>query len=71
MSLPSSDAHYRITSRPGEAGILDFEAGKALYSDPNVSARPLDFVAPEAQGNRFPRWLNREAAIAEAVIEWF
>ena len=72
MSLRSSVAHYHhITSKLGEAVILDFEAGKALHSDPKVSARPGDSIAPEAQDNRFPRWLNREAGIAEAVIEWF
>lgn len=41
MSLPSPVAHYRITSKNGEA-----------------------------MNSPFPRWLNREAGKAEAVIEW-
>lgn len=64
MSPQSSIAHYRITAKPAEGGMSDFEVGKARYRDPNVSARPVDSVAPESVDN-----LNREAGLAEAVIE--
>jgi hypothetical protein len=70
MSPQSSIAHYRITAKPAEGGISDFEVGKARYRDPNVSARSVDSVASASVDNRLPRWLNREAGIAEAVIEW-
>jgi hypothetical protein len=31
MSLLRAVAHYRITTKPGEGGILDFDAGKARF----------------------------------------
>ena len=56
-----------VTLRPVEHHrVLD-----AMESGPiNVSAWPVDCVALEAMDNRFPRWLNCEAGIVRAVIEW-
>ena len=41
-----------------------------------VTAQPgeagiFDSVAQQAQDNHLPRWLTREAGMAEALIEWF
>jgi hypothetical protein len=38
MSLPSAVAHYRITTKPGEGGMLDFEAGRARFPRLNREA---------------------------------
>jgi len=70
MNPPSTIARGRVASKLAEGGILDFDAAQALYRDPTRSAQPADSVVPEAIGNRFPRWPNREAGTAEAAIEW-
>jgi 2-desacetyl-2-hydroxyethyl bacteriochlorophyllide A dehydrogenase len=49
--------HHRVLDAMESGGI-------------NVSAWPMDCVAPEAMEGRFPRWLHREAGIVKAVIEW-
>jgi len=49
--------HHRVLELM-ESGTID------------VSAWPTDFVGPEAMGERFPRWLKREAGVVKAVIDW-
>lgn len=54
----SAIAHNEVTAKPGQA----------LSRDPNLSVRPVDSVARPARDNHFPRWLTREAGMAEGPI---
>jgi len=74
ISLFDPDLHRReatiLASRnstPAEHHrVLDLmESGKI-----DVAAWPTDFVRPEAMEKKFPLWLNREAGVVKAVIDW-
>ena len=49
--------HHRVLHQM-ESGLID------------VSAWPTECAAPSAMDMRFPRWLNREAGVVKAIIDW-
>ena len=74
ISLFDPDLHRREAtilasrnSRPDEHHrVLDYmESGRI-----DVSGWPTESVGPAAMENRFPRWLNREAGVVKAIIDW-
>ena len=74
ISLFDPDLHRRevtiLASRnstPAEHHrVLDYmESGRI-----DVTAWPTECAAPAAMGDRFPRWLHREAGIVKAIIDW-
>jgi threonine dehydrogenase-like Zn-dependent dehydrogenase len=74
ISLFDPDLHRReatiLASRnstPAEHHrVLDYmESGRI-----DVSAWPTECVGPAAMDHRFPRWLNREAGVVKAIIDW-
>ncbi len=74
ISLFDPDLHRReatiLASRnstPAEHHrVLDYmESGRI-----DVSGWPTEVTGPASMGQRFPRWLQREAGVVKAIIDW-
>ncbi len=74
ISLFDPDLHRReatiLASRnstaPEHRRVLEaMESGRI-----DVSSWPTDFVKPDVMNQRFPLWLNRQAGVVKAVIDW-